>query len=233
MNTKQSHRRHLLTLIGGALVAIVMFAAVYNHFSYHSYQQDEKISQINRVAKTQSSMNVLEQKRVASINKILAIINRYNKAMEMDLRQRIANEIYLMSTKYPNLNINFICATITHESAKTWDPRITSHAGAMGLMQIMPTTGAFLAAEEGISWSGPEMVLYDPILNIRLGCRYLSELVRMYEKDGGLAAYNGGPKRAERWLAANRDNQILVEETRYYIPAVLKLYDEFRSQGTL
>ena len=100
-------------------------------------------------------------------------------------------------------------------------------------MQVMPATGAFLAVEEGIAWPSAADVLYDPILNIRLGCRYLNELVGLYEKDGGLAAYNGGPRRAEMWIAQNRDNRILWEETRNYVPAVLELYEEFRSEGTM
>jgi soluble lytic murein transglycosylase len=95
-----------------------------------------------------------------------------------------------MSKKYPNLDIDFISATITHESAKTWNPNVISKVGARGLMQVMPATGAFLAAEEGINWTSTRDVLHDPIYNIRLGCRYLSQLVSAYEHKGGLAAYN-------------------------------------------
>jgi len=138
-----------------------------------------------------------------------------------------------MTRKYSNLDVDFICATITHESAKSWEPQIVSKAGALGLMQIMPTTGAFLAVQEGIEWTTSEQVLQDPILNIRLGCRYLSQLVTMYQQDGGLAAYNGGPKRAEIWLASNRDQNTLVAETRNYVPAILKLYDQFRTERVM
>ncbi|MDZ7344543.1 MAG: transglycosylase SLT domain-containing protein, partial [candidate division KSB1 bacterium] len=86
-----------------------------------------------------------------------------------------------------------------------------------------------LAAEENIPWTTPEEILYDPILNIRLGCRYLSNLIALYELDGGLAAYNGGEKRAAMWLASGRDDRILWAETRGYIPAVLKLYEQFQN----
>jgi soluble lytic murein transglycosylase len=175
----------------------------------------------------------VDQERQASLKKVLDIISRYNKKMDGELKHAIANEVYLMSKKYSNLNIDFISATITHESARTWDPRVTSNVGAMGLMQIMPTTGAFLAVSEGMNWTTAEEVLYDPINNIQLGCRYLSDLVGMYEQDGALAAYNGGPRRAEMWLAANRNNNILFAETRDYIPAVLKLYDEFKALEVL
>ena len=61
-----------------------------------------------------------------------------------------------MSVKYPNLDVNLICATITHESARTWEPEVVSKAGAMGLMQIMPATGEWLSKYEGITWTGAE-----------------------------------------------------------------------------
>lgn len=194
---------------------------------------DEQLHLMRSRALAGNRMIRMNEERQASIDKVVQIISRYNRTMSDSLKYAVAAEIYRMSQKYPNLNVDFICATITHESAKTWDPKVVSRAGALGLMQVMPMTGAFLAVEEGIPWTSAEEVLFDPILNIRLGCRYLNEMVTLYEHDGGLAAYNGGPKRAAMWIANNRDDAILWEETRNYIPAVLKLYEHFRSAATL
>ena len=97
--------------------------------------------------------------------------------MPEDEKYSIANEIYKMSLKYNNLNVDLICATITHESALTWRKTIKSPVGAMGLMQIMPQTGILMAKKEGIEWKSAEKTLFDPITNIRLGCRYLSFLI--------------------------------------------------------
>ena len=72
-------------------------------------------------------------------------------------------------------------------------------------------------------------MLFDPVRNIRMGCRYLSMLIEVYHIDGGLAAYNGGSDRAERWLASGRNDEVLFEETRGYIPAILKLYDTYKN----
>jgi soluble lytic murein transglycosylase len=94
-------------------------------------------------------------------------------------------------------------------------------------MQIMPATGKWLASHEGILWTTPEDILFDPLHNIRLGSRYLSALIETFELEGGLAAYNGGGKRARRWLANNKADWVLWPETRRYVPFVLKLYDEF------
>jgi len=219
-----------LTLI---IAATLIIGSLYIVFVRSNVKATEQISYIETSLTTQNNLYIIHAERQSSIDKVIGIINRYNRDMSDSLKLAIANEIYLMTQKYPNLNVNFISATITHESAKTWDPKVTSHVGAMGLMQIMPQTGAFLAVEEGIEWTTPEEILYDPIYNIRLGCRYLNHLVGLYEKDGGLAAYNGGPKRAEMWIAGNRNNTILWEETRSYVPAVLELYHKFRSEGTL
>jgi len=180
------------------------------------------------VAQAHSLVQVNE-KYEANVQKIAAIVRRYNPKLSAQRVQAISREIYDMSLKYENLDPDLICATITHESARTWDSTVVSAAGAMGLMQIMPATGAYLAELEGIQWTSAEEILFNPIYNIRLGCRYLSMLIEAYEVDGGLAAYNSGPKRAELWLASNRNNQVLYRETRGYIPAVLRLYDQFKN----
>lgn len=171
----------------------------------------------------------VDKVRRENINKVIAVIDRFNPSMPLKLKYEIASEICDAETKYDNLDVDLICATITHESAFSWEPSVVSPAGALGLMQLMPSTGKFLARIEEIAWTSPEDVLFDPVVNIRLGCRYLSSLIEMYEIDGGLAAYNGGGKRAAMWLAQNRARGVLYEETQNYVPAVLSLYKEFRN----
>jgi len=182
----------------------------------------------NRVRATRRLVEV-QQERTRALKKVTHIMSVYNPGMADSLKQRIAAEIYEMSIKYENLDIDLICATITHETALTWRPDIVSPAGALGLMQIMPYTGAFLSKHEGIEWTDARKVLFDPVRNIRMGCRYLSMLIEMYNVDGGLAAYNGGERRAAKWLASGRKDYVLYEETRAYVPAILKLYDTYKN----
>lgn len=182
----------------------------------------EQVNTLNSVAQ-------IEKLRTDNINKVLLVLNRFNPAMPFERKLAIANEITEASFKYNNLDVDLICATITHESAFSWDPRVVSPAGAMGLMQVMPATGKFLAKIEGVEWTSADDVLFDPVLNIRLGCRYLSSLIELYDIDGGLAAYNGGNRRAEMWLAQNKAHGVLYSETQNYVPAVLSLYEEFRT----
>lgn len=190
--------------------------------------QTTKISELERALQDLRSQMNVDSIRQYSIQKVLAIIDRFNSSMEPNLKYDIANTVYEMSVKYPNLDVDLICATITHESGRTWDPQVESHAGALGLMQVMPPTGMFVAADEGLIWTSPHDVLFNPIYNIRIGCRYLSALISDYDLDGGLAAYNGGLRRAALWIKQGRPDGILWDETTKYIPSVIRIYNEYR-----
>lgn len=234
VNNYYKHKKLIKSIILITIILAVFGTTV--SFSYKYYSMDETNKKINEIERTMTDLKEamkLNSFYQYNIQKIIKIIDTYNKAMPEAEKYQIANEICKMSMKYNNLNIDLICATITHESALTWNKEVVSPMGAMGLMQIMPHTGQILAREEGIEWTTAEAILFTPILNIRLGCRYLSNLIHQYELDGGLAAYNGGEKRAALWIK-NRNNKtdwtILWEETRTYVPAVLKLYEKFQQQ---
>jgi len=211
------------------LIAILTSLLSLNFWVGNSSVQQNKISDFEKSLRTIEGVMQVDFVRQSSNKKVLRILDRFNPELQNDLKQEIADEIYKMSVKYPNLDVNLICATITHESGRTWDPEIVSNAGAMGLMQIMPATGKWLSKYEGISWTGDKEVLFNPISNIRLGTRYLSALIETYDLEGGLAAYNGGGKRVRMWLKNDKADGILWPETRAYIPFVLNLYDEFKS----
>lgn len=219
-----------LILRGIVLVLSLVFVGVFTYEFLRTRVPRErfKISQLEKsLQDIRAAMNV-DSVRQFTIQKVMKIISKYNPEMPSSLKYEIADEIYKMSVKYPNLDVDLLCATITHESGHTWDPEIVSKAGAMGLMQVMPTIGMWVAYYEGITWSSPEDILFNPIYNIRIGSRYLSSLIEMYDLEGGLAAYNGGEKRAAIWLANDKAEGILWTETSNYIPYVLKLYEEYK-----
>jgi soluble lytic murein transglycosylase len=86
-----------------------------------------------------------------------------------------------------------ILAVIRIESA--FDANAVSEKGAVGLMQLLPTTGAEMARELRIEWNG-EGDLRDPSTNIALGTYYLTKLLgRFNDLTRALAAYNEGPER--------------------------------------
>ena len=75
-----------------------------------------------------------------------------------------------------------------------------SRVNALGLMQLLPSTGMEVAAEVGIDWQG-ENTLFDPSINVELGTYYLGQLYARYgDRKRALAAYNWGPTAIARRL---------------------------------
>ena len=212
-----------------ALILAMVFLFSYKFFVLKIVQENPKLIVLEKsLLDIRAAMNV-DSVRQYNIQKIMKIIDKYNKTMPSGMKYEIADEIYNMSVKYTNLDVDLICATITHESGSTWEAEIVSEAGAMGLMQLMPALGLWIAYYEGITWTSPEEILFNPIYNIRIGSRMLSTFINMYDLEGGLAAYNGGEKRAAIWIANNKADGILWSETSNYIPYILKYYQQFKT----
>ena len=84
------------------------------------------------------------------------------------------------------------------EIESRFDAFAVSRVGAIGLMQLMPATGAYLAERHGLDWQGPR-TLFDPVTNVILGVAYLEELRDHFEElSTALAAYNYGPSAIRR-----------------------------------
>jgi hypothetical protein len=107
---------------------------------------------------------------------------------------------------------NWIRSVISIES--TGDMHARSPTGAMGLMQIMPTTWAELRERHNLG-SDPS----DPHDNILAGTAYLRELLDRYGSPGVFAAYNAGPSSYEEHLAGGP----LPDETRAYVAKLANL----------
>lgn len=91
-----------------------------------------------------------------------------------------------------------------------------SPRGAMGLMQLMPETAAWIAQSLGETAAD----LRDPATNLRLGAWYLRYLLdRFGRADLALAAYNAGPTRVDEWLATSRP---IYAETEAFVRRVLR-----------
>lgn len=108
-----------------------------------------------------------------------------------------------------------------------FNPRAVSAAGAVGLMQVMPSTGRGLARSAGIRGFEREMLLH-PETNVRLGTAFLADQLRRHPTlTDAFAAYNAGPGRVARWrrFPEHRDEDLFVEripfaETRDYVKKV-------------
>ena len=102
---------------------------------------------------------------------------------------------------------------------------ITSSAGAMGLMQVMPETYDELHDRYSLGDDA-----FDPHNNILAGAAYMREMYDIYGSPGFLAAYNAGPRRLDDYLSNNRP---LPDETRRYVamigPDIVGVYPSSRS----
>lgn len=125
------------------------------------------------------------------------------------------------------LHSSWVFAITRQESAFMADAR--SHAGAMGLMQLMPATAKETARRFGIPLATPQQA-FNPDVNIQLGAAYLSQVYGQFNGNRILAsaAYNAGPSRVRRWLrgADHLSYDVWVEnipfdETRQYVQNVL------------
>jgi soluble lytic murein transglycosylase len=116
---------------------------------------------------------------------------------------------------------------LRQESA--WMSDAQSGADARGLMQLLPSTGADVARRNGLPWGGGDS-LYDPVVNIELGTRYLAQMAGRFNGAPWLAsaAYNAGAGRVGQWLDARGTlppdlfvASIPFKETREYVARVM------------
>ncbi|VBB08754.1 prokaryotic transglycosylase active site [Lucifera butyrica] len=130
----------------------------------------------------------------------------------------------------------FLVASIIRTESK-FIPQARSRKGAMGLMQLMPDTAAWIAQRMDEPNFDPKQ-LQDPEVNIRLGTWYLSSLIKEFQGNEvlSLAAYNGGRGNVRQWMRQNgwemsfQDaRQLPFPETREYVRKVLRDRARYRS----
>ena len=132
-----------------------------------------------------------------------------------------------------NIDPFLVAAVIKNESE--FRPGAVSSVGAIGMMQIMPETGEWIARQMGLDNYSIHS-LYNPGINIRMGCWYLSELKHEF-KDNMLLmmmAYNAGRGNTHGWMNANgwdysfgEIRDIPYPESKSYVANVLHDRDEY------
>ena len=146
----------------------------------------------------------------------------YQRAMDERIVRRYASLIETHA-RTNGLDPAFVKAVIAVESA--FDPLAVSTKGAIGLMQVIPETAARYGLTSDARLSIADK-LRDPTTNVRIGTRYLRDLLARYENDMmlALAAYNAG-----EGAVAHHDNAIPpFAETRGYVMRVRQVYSLYR-----
>ncbi len=150
--------------------------------------------------------------------KVLQILSNFKTGLRPEKKRELATFINEESHRY-GFDPELVMAVISTESSfYNWS---MSPKGAVGLMQIIPTTGKALAETNNIVWHEKDPLL-DPLINIKLGIHYLWDL---YLKFGdlpiALTAYNYGPTAVARWINSGE------EIPGKYSEKVMKRYEEF------
>lgn len=158
----------------------------------------------------------------------------WNRANE---RPRAYEEVVRDAAERHGIDPNLLLAVMRVESV--YNPRIISYAGAVGLMQIMPATGTFIARAQDRDRFTVEDLM-EPEINIDFAAWYLASLIERF--DGriplAVAAYNGGPHNVRLWLRQHNENMPLeafletipFSQTHRYVRRVLTHYEAYRAQ---
>ncbi len=134
-----------------------------------------------------------------------------------------------------NLSVSRALVLSISRRESEFDPEARSPAGALGLMQLLPTTAAKVAKDQGLTYSAAKLAS-DPAYNATLGAAYLKEMVDEFGASVALIAsgYNAGPRRPRDWIAAYGDprlagtdpvdwvEMIPFTETRTYVMRVVE-----------
>lgn len=141
-------------------------------------------------------------------------------------------EILLYSERN-NIDPFLVAAIIKNESG--FDHKAVSDAGAVGLMQIMPDTGRWIAGQMGLK-DYQDSDLYKSAVNIRMGCWYVGELEHEFKRNLVLllVAYNAGRGQTRAWMLNNGWDYdfndaaaIPYPDTREYVEQVLRDRDRY------
>ena len=132
--------------------------------------------------------------QLAEVDPDVAVAIRYLMIHQSGLHdveiEQVANAIVRGARRH-GFDPNLVLALIHVESRG--NTFALSPVGAIGLMQIMPATGEELARTLEIPWTG-QQILFDPLVNVRMGIAYLKQLQSRYGNTStALAAYNWGP----------------------------------------
>ena len=130
----------------------------------------------------------------------------------------------------------YLVASLIRQESE-FNPNAVSYANAYGLMQLLPRVGRAMARQEGMR-NFRTFQLLDPETNIRLGTRYLRQMLDRFGgvQEYALAAYNAGDNRVTDWQSAGPYSgmdefveSIPFSETRNYVQAILRNEETYRA----
>lgn len=213
-----ARRLQVLKRCGGALLVGIplvfgLDAIPITAMSYFEKTPDSVLSQPGIDSLEEITLNLRERRSVSVVR---------NERREKMIRDFFQSEvpyggiIYVEARRY-RLPPELVAAVVKSES--DFRPELRSHKNALGLMQLIPSTGALMGAQD----------LMDPADNVRAGVKYLRYLHDRFGDDlpTVLAAYNAGEGNVRRFGGIPP-----FAETRTYLKKVVRSRDEYHRRVT-
>lgn len=128
-----------------------------------------------------TALRSTEAERIALIETVNQLVSEYGGEIDTETIVEIVNVIMEKDALYNGaIKPRAVLSMIAVESS--FDPNSVSSVGAKGLMQVMDSTARPILANYGINWSSE--ILFDPIINLRVGIDYLYNLLEDYRARG-------------------------------------------------
>ncbi len=150
-----------------------------------------------------------------------ALLAKVAKSLDPQLRAKLADAVLTESSR-GGLDPLFVLSLVAVESR--FRISVSSERGAYGLMQLKPSTFAWIAGREPDIGGDDGAVSEDPVVDVRLAVRYFKWLEhRFLTRDDALMAYNAGPRRLMQYKKAGE----IPDSLREYPRRVMKEYQRF------
>jgi len=264
-------------VLSRAVEGLQTIKAIYETVKDADSERVQKAEQLMQIALHQAAMNELDAARagapnspvvnlriaqifrangenVAAINALKRAYPDYGQTLPEEMPREAWEVFYPLKwwsnikeeSKRHDLDPYLVAGIIRQETV--FDPKARSRANALGLMQLLPSTGQAVARRNNLGGGRITSAdLYNPVLNIQLGTAYVRQLMDDFHRfEYVAAAYNGGPTRVRRWMSELPNGEIEewveaipLSETRLYVQGVYRnariyqrLYDDqgrFRS----
>lgn len=197
-------------------------------------------------------MNAKSQQEYLSAMSLSKQLGRPDLSVIAGRAARVSGFDQFVRFAYPTVNVpdslmdNYTLIHAIARQESQFDKAAISHAGARGLMQLMPGTARETAGKLAMAYRA-DALTSEPEYNIQLGNNYIQRMLKYYDGSYPLAvaAYNAGPGNVNKWLRANGDprygsismlewlEKIPVDETRDYVQRVLEnavMYDHLNPE---
>lgn len=182
------------------IISIIFFGAVESSADIFKNVSDDGVIVFTNVPLDRNSRLIMKETRP---------VNNAKKENSKISRKEVFHAIAEDKAKEYDIDPELVKAVIKAES--NWESDAISSKGAIGLMQLMPSTALYMGVVNPL----------DPIENVDGGIRYLKYLIKKFNGDISLAlaAYNAGPSRIERFRSIPP-----ISETITYVRKVMNMY---------